>query len=474
MAEAKDGVGKRWRLNRAKPGASGDNAGVLRKLASVFRKRAAEQGVPVVVVQSTDGTDEAVRKIEGLLSARTTRPSGGPLIVEVPPRRRPPRVRRPALAGQDEMHADAEAVRKAERMWQERRKCVDALEKAARDWPLETLRYHTEFAHERLLDAGRILSERFGVDITGTSRYLAGQLVVDDPSVDLDDAGEVAAYCDAMWSFLTFEDVRVAINRVIAQARHRDEEDEKTAQAACCAVTHVLRSRPMLYGVFALRPDFLAGREASGLAEARKAALILLAGWVRANLKLSDWRVKKRGPGGTVITTFAPNRLREALLELAGEGESHHEVFFRELPAATFDELCRLLSVAEADPSKARTKKSQNSLRNEVAKRFTRMISEEGRLRRKGRHVAEEEADAERALTAHQETVVEDTEREALDALEATAALSPQQKQIIELVLVGKENPEIAAALGTTRGTVEKQKSEAFRRLREAKEAAGY
>lgn len=444
-----------------------ESARVLRRIAEYFRERAKADGTPVVQVRDASGdVEELALRIARMVAERRADPSAmvshGPIVVEILGGHAPRRHRRASRAGAPQQ--ETEAVAEAWEMWRQYADAVKRLEEAGQLHPKDGVVLHNRYAVERMQDAYRILHERFGVRAAreGVAELRERmRLVVDDATLDLEDAAEVAAFADAWWNFRTMDDARVALNRALEEGRRRGKGDEETARAACEAVIDVLRSRPMLYGVFTLVPDWLEA-EPPGLQEARVAATTMLAGWVRSQLRLEDWF----SPSGKVGT----NRLREALEEMAGEGERAEDVLLRELPTLVLLQTEELLRDAKADPEWAVRKLEFTSLRNRVANRLIASISTEGKLRREGKHVAENEADAELALTAHQQTAA----AAALDDLEAAAKLSPQQAHILKLLREGKTNPEIAAELSTSTGTVEKQKSLTLRKMREASEAAGF
>lgn len=363
------------------------------------------------------------------------------------------------------MRWETESVWKAKEMWREQREEVDRLEKAADEDPIRTLEDQTSFAVQQIVRSRRLLSARFGLDVRVGDLGEVAWINTLNARVDLDDAEEVGELIDTLWRFATYEDGRVEINRAIAMAVERGDSSEQAARAACGALIHVLRSRPLLYGIFAFAPD-LFDREPSGLREVRAAATVVLAGWVRAHLTLKDWEQPsgKRGE----------NRLRKALEEMAGPDGSIERVFLRELPAETFARLEELIRVAEEiEPEQASGafEHGHNTLRNRVSTSLEGRISDEEKLRRKGKYVASQEAETERVLLAHQQL---SGTSECLDTLEALAMLSPQQRRIIQLVREGESNSAIASKEATTTGNVEKQKSVALAKMRQARQAAGY
>lgn len=362
-----------------------------------------------------------------------------------------------ATLGEDSLQRKIQSVRDAEKMWQEHRGAVDSLEAAAEDHPVEVLEQYVRFAEVRSMGARRILLRRYGVGIEGGRLLEKARLVPDGVKVDLDDAEDVAALGDTMWSFMLSEDIRVGNNHSLTEAIGRGEDIEKAARAACETVTHILRSRPMISGVFALRPDFLEGRKGKGLAEVQEAALIVLAGWVKANLKLSDWIEHVPQDNGKFVTKVGTNKLRVALEDLAEKRERASDVLLHMVSPATLAELERLIrTVEEEGPERAmrklgRRKLGPTILRNLVAEHIGREERQQHELERTG-NLAEpvEIVDSEADDFATREAA-----REQIRDACKEAGLSQRESEVLMLRgIEDMDTHEIAGYLGIGEKTV--------------------
>lgn len=347
-------------------------------------------------------------------------------------------------------------------VWREYLDRVDELKDGMRRDPLTALGCASETVHERVLEACRILYLRFGLEVKVAA--VSGQRfvrVVNAALGRLDTAEDAADFADAWLQLTIYNDARLAAWAAIYRSLDRGDDDLRTARAACEAIVHVLRSRPLAVGIIALKPDFvLPGPETDVVAELRAAASDVLAAWVRANLRLRDW------PGGR------SNRLRKALEDMASEGETAEDVLRRELPPTALADFAELLKEAEAEPElprKNRRTYNRNSVRNRAARTLTKMGSSEVQAQGKLTRIGDREAEAEQALTAYEQAAAADTESLLLNELVAAAGLSPQQEKIVELRRAGKKHSEIAAELATSEGNVRSQFSEAKSRMRKAR-----
>lgn len=354
---------------------------------------------------------------------------------------------------------DAAGMRESAALWHAYRSAVDELERGGKEDPLGMLARHTEFARGQIVEARRVLAERFGVRVGEMGLFEASEIDASATRVDVSDGHAVAELADTLHRLRLCEDIRIAINRSIAESRQEDKPDREAASGACEVVMHVLRSRGMLFGSYAFVPEHFPN-EPAGLRAVRAAATDVLAGWTRWQLRLGDWGMADGGSGA--------NRLHAALAELALPGESIEDVMLRELPGETIAQIDLLLGIAEDDPERAAEKLNHKSLRNRVAGGIEATASDATQMARAGYEVSQWEAVEEQAARM---TLTEERARlaEQLDEIEAAASLSPQQRQIIHLARQGKTNAEIAATIDTSKHNVEKQRSTAIQKMHAAR-----
>lgn len=363
----------------------------------------------------------------------------------------------------DNKNEPVAGVREAVSAWLEYRQSVDRLERDGKVDPIQMLARHTEFAWERIVQTRRVLRVRFGLRVGEMSLFEPTRIDVSGARVDLADQYAVAELGDALHRLYLCEDIRLAINRAITKSRQHGETDHAAATAACVDVIHVLRSRPMYYGVFSLLPDETPN-EPAGLRAVRAASVDVLAGWVRTQLRLGDW--------STMDGQVGANRLRAALVELALPGESIEDAMLREIPAETVAQFELLVRLVETDPDQVvKWKLTHKSLRNRVAGGIESTASVAEKWAQKGIEVSSLEAVED---TAEQTTLADEQTRvaETLDEIEAAASLSSQQRRIIHLARQGLTNGEIAEKISATPRNVETQRSTAIGKMRAVREAA--
>ncbi len=228
---------------------------------------------------------EAAQKVAGMLPDRPEDRPDNLLVVRELPRR----VRvgpRPTGRKGDPARGETEALETSHRRWKDHRKFVAGIEAEANNDPEAAFRRAMQRVLEEVSDARREMDLRFGVlvdveDVPGAPRRV--EVVA---RVELSDPGYATALGDAWWRLVTYNDARVYASSAIVKAQRRGCSEKEVARSACEALVHVLRTRPLLWGVLVAPPHF-GGWTARGLEGARGSFAHTLAGWVRSHLSFS-------------------------------------------------------------------------------------------------------------------------------------------------------------------------------------------